>query len=51
MKLAFWAGQAYGERCDAEDMFRGMRSDSMGRGLVYYWPHMKWNSATMQEGA
>lgn len=49
VKIAFWAGQAYGEQLDGEDFLRGMRSDSLGLGMIYYWPEHEWNSDTMEE--
>lgn len=49
VKLSNWAGRTYGEEC--VDMFEGMRNDSMGRGLVFYWPNMTWDETTMLEGA
>lgn len=49
IRIAFWAGQAYGEQLDAEQFLRNMRSDSLGLGMIYYWPDQAWDEQTMQE--
>jgi hypothetical protein len=34
---------------EIDEIARGVRSDSMGRDIVVYWPGLPWDRATMQE--
>lgn len=36
------------ERLDVAKIFSQTRSDSLGRGSVYYWPDIAWDEETMQ---
>jgi hypothetical protein len=45
MKIGFYLGQHF----PIETNFPEPRTDSMGMGVIAYWPGLKWNPRTMQE--